>query len=416
MALQVDYFPAIIAPAKNPVVFKISADVGDPAKEQHKIGLQIFRQGAEADEMIFEDLLSVYYENDRAVALFEISELLLPALKSYFQIYTSPGWNAKIDRPDMILPFYIKYYEEYGDPATQSTLKTSNWFYSLNGGVPSWKRSAFYSVYDNLAKYIITQNRQFLTWHNFAKTTDIQATEKLYFIVPEDPAKFDFVLRVTRHSFDDGDEYDDISIGHSLIVGKVYEMDVSYKSVIESHTGNFSGYSVQVLSVDEEYASGIFEFKMDYHAYPNSRYFVFLNSLGAFEGIRFTGDGSRDIAMGRQFYDQGSLQLYSASTASKGQTDPIVTLGFKVNTGWISNQEMEWIQDFLISPEIYEIKNGLRLPALIKNEKVELRKDNNFLNSLTIDMEYLDYSNVYQRDHDNTWQDVAEVLPPYNEE
>ncbi len=415
MALQVDYFPPIIVPAKNPVVFHISADPGDPLKENHKIGLQVFKTGADGDEQIFEDLVSVYYANNRAIAVFEISELLLPSLKSYFQLYTQAGWNAKIDRTEMILPFYVKYYEQFGSPASPSTLKTSNWFYALNGGVPSWKRSSFYSVYDNFCKYVISQKKQFLTWRNNAKVTDINATEKLYFLVPEDPAKINYILKVTRHYFDDGDEEENIDIGHSMLVGKVYELDVSYKSVIESYLGNFSGYSVQVLSADELYFGEIFEFRMDFRSYPNARYFVFLNSLGAFEGIRFTGEGIKDIALSRQFYDKGSLQLYSSSTASRGQTNPIVTLGFKVNTGWITNQELEYLQDFLISPEIFEIKDGIRIPAMIKNDKFELQKDNNFLNSLTIEMEYLDFSNVYQRDTDNAWQDVEAVEPPYNE-
>lgn len=415
MALQVDIFPPLIAPAKNPVVFQISADPGSPLKLNHKIGLKVYRREDSTDVLIFEDLVSPYYAGGRAIALFEISELLLAGLETTFTLNVGLGLH-KVLQTKMLLPYYIKYYEVYGEPATATTAKTSNWFYSLNGGIPPWKHASFYKTYGNFTWFLTSTGKTFLTWYQYAKLTDINAPERLYFVVPETRTEINFSLQVTRHYFADGDDDPELfTIGHSLLPGQAYEFDVSYQALIGSHTGNFSGYSVKVISADEIYSSQEYSFLMDYRELPNLRYFMFLNSLGAFELVRLTGEASFDLAYTRQTFEQTSLELYSDTSASKGQITPDIKRTIKVNTGWIYNQEAEWMQDFISSPQVYEIRANKAYPVIITQDKVELKKDSNYLNSISIEMEYVDLPTVFQDDAIRTWEDVEVVAPPYEE-
>ena len=416
MALSVDVYPPAIVPARNPVVFQISADIGSPQKQNHRIGLQVLRREGNLDVLVFEDLVTPWFNGNRAIARFEISELLITSLRSDFNLHESAGFHIRVSRPDVLKPFFIKYYEEFGDPATVDVVKTSRWFYSLFGGVPTLKQVEIFDSYDNLTKYFNLSNRLFLSWHWFPKVTDTNAPERLYLIVPREPGTSNFVLRVTRHYFDDGDEFEDFNLGHTLQLGQAFEVDVSYKAVIESHASNFSGYSIQVISVDESFFSEEFHFNMDFRWLPNLRYFMFLNSLGAYECVRFTGEAIHDLSFTRQMFLETDLQEYASDSASRGQTLPEVIRGFKVNTGWISKEEVLWMQDFLSSQSVFEIKGTRRIPVLIRQDKTELYKDASHLNALTIEMEYIDLPTVFQRDPDLTWQDVAEVVPPYQED
>ena len=100
MALSVDVYPPAIVPARNPVVFQISADIGSPQKQNHRIGLQVLRREGNLDVLVFEDLVTPWFNGNRAIARFEISELLItqPSATRALRIVLSRIFDAGRNR------------------------------------------------------------------------------------------------------------------------------------------------------------------------------------------------------------------------------------------------------------------------------------------------------------------------------
>jgi hypothetical protein len=398
----------------NAQVF-IDAGTNGKEKDNPKFGLQVCRRINGVDTVISEDLISPLIADASLMGQIDIAELLQPALYCNFTT-RSFGYPAIFQRNETCQPYFIQYYEQYGEVPGTIQVLISRWFYSLNGGVPPWLQVDFFKAYNNLTQYFNATGRFFLTWHWFPKVTDTLAPERLFMIVPRQPGTTNFLLKVTRHYYDDGDEHIYHGLITTLLLGQVYEIDVSYASLIGSFIENLTGYDVQVVSQDMSYVSAIFSFTIDVRSLPHVRYFMFLNSLGGFECVRFTGENIQELSFERDFFDRATLSEYDENLIPRSQLPPLTTRAFKVNTGWISRLTVDWMQDFLNSTEVFEIRGENRYPVVIVQDKIELRRDSITLYSLTISMEYADFPSIFQKEVDVPWEDVSQVEDPYQQD
>lgn len=395
----------------NAEVFLESA-VGGKEKSNLKFGIQVHRRIGAAETKVAEDLVTPVISNGQATAQIDISELLQPALSCAFT-NQSYGYPAAIARNEANLPFYICYYEQYGETPTNIQIFTSRWFFSLLGGVPPWLHVDFFKVYHNVTQYFLATGRYFLTWHWFPKVTDTKAPERLFLIVPRQPNTSVFLLKVTRHYYDDGDDYVYHSLITNLALGQVIEIDVSYPSIIGAFVENLVSYDVEVVSQDTSFRSSSFSFIVDVRSLPHTRYFMFLNSLGGYECVRFTGETIQELSFQRDFFDRATMSEYDENLILRSQLPPETTRSFKVNTGWISKETVDWMQDFLNSTEVFEIKGNNRYPVVIVQDKIELHRDSITLYSLTVTMEYADFPCIFQKEVDTPWEDVSQIEDPY---
>ncbi|MCX6272166.1 MAG: hypothetical protein NTU44_13290 [Bacteroidetes bacterium] len=377
-------------------------------------GLQLWRGDAVNNYLVAEDLVSPVIENNMAFSRFDVAELLLPAVKSDFTLDSRVN-AILLDRRNTDPPFFIRYYEVYGDPPVINETLTSYWFFSLNGGIPPWKQVDFYSEWENFHQYLQDTQRYFLTWHWFTKITDMVAPERLYLIIPTQPNDTKCYLEGTLYLTGRSENFS-FNFTQVIRTGEVYEIDVSFRSLFPSvREGEAEGYEL-TFRTSSGFNSAFFYFTIDNRWMPNVRYFMFLNSLGAFECVRFTGESTYELAFTREYYEQSVLSEYSNNLVPRSQMLPDTKRSFKTNTGWISKEEITWMQDFLNSTEVYEVKGLKRYPVLITLDKIETHKDNVYLYSMTISFEYVDFPNVYQIEKRAPWQDTAQVKDPYQQD
>ncbi|MCX6272195.1 MAG: hypothetical protein NTU44_13445 [Bacteroidetes bacterium] len=301
----------------------------------------------------------------------------------------------------------------YGDTPAIIEVLTSRWFFSLNGGIPPWMHVDFFSAYDNFFQYLNETQRYFLSWHWFPKLADLYSPERLYLIVPaiayDSQCFIDAVLYRKGHA-----EMFKYEITQNLCAGETYEIDASFRNLFPGIREEvIDGYEVSFRSAS--FSTAVFRFDFDNRWLPNVRYFLFLNSLGAFECVRFTGETIHELAFTREYYEQSALSEYRSNLVPKSQIPPDTKRQFKTNTGWISLQEVIWMQDFLNSTNVFEIKGGKQYPVLITLDKIETHRDNVYLYAMTISFEYVDFPNVYQIERATPWQDVAQVMDPYQQ-
>lgn len=395
----------------NATVYGNTAGVDDIVKSNHLIGLRVFRRVDNVDTMISDELVTGLIVSDNLIVQFDVAEIL----KAHCESEVSSADKAKFTmtaRNEMNPAYFIKYYEQYG--GVDQTALISRWFFSLNGGIPAWKQLPFFNTYDNLTKYFTISRRYFLTWCDFAKQTDANAPEKLYLIFPSKPTPTQFVFRLTRHFFDDGDDVEDTAVHKQFYAGEVFELNVSAFNLMTPVPDNLSGYDIQFRSADGTYYSSVFSFLIDPVYHKNLRYFVYLNSLGAFECVRLFGVSSLESSYKHELINQSALSEYSSPMSPVGQNAPEVTRTVKLNTGYQSLEYCVWFQEFLASTEIYEVKTDGWYPVIVTQDKVEISRDSEYLKKISVAVVYPDHSRVYQREKVVAWSTVQQVGNPYS--
>jgi hypothetical protein len=145
-------------------------------------------------------------------------------------------------------------------------------------------------------------------------------------------------------------------------------------------------YQVWMEDGHLERISEIRTFRIDYAFHESERAFLFLNSLGGYDTIRFIGDQEDALEYDRVQYSSVLGSDFTEMNHQLSQLSVTETRKFKCNTGWITPESSAWIRDFFLSKNVYRLSGGKLIPVLINTAQVAHRKDKQDL--FSIDFEY----------------------------
>jgi hypothetical protein len=129
-------------------------------------------------------------------------------------------------------------------------------------------------------------------------------------------------------------------------------------------------------------------FIIDYSHYEHTRYFIFRNSLGAYEVLRTTGlitksdDYARDVANIDIDSDFTSLDREDISVGNSEQQK------FSLAIGWLNRyaepeEFRNWLRDFALSKEVYQVIGDTIKPIRLINSTFSRGKDRDTLAEFT---------------------------------
>jgi len=385
VALTLLQSPPTLLLARQPVVFGVSTDSAeDPLRLQCEVS------GYGTDSLLPDSNKKAYFDVSDYMQGVPVVSL---ALTGFPKAYTT-GCPA----------FTINLSEFYDDVANNTVTYTR---YALAGKVPAWKYN-FYSSYASFLAYITATNA-FLTWYPRTVTRTVTPAESLriYWLQFISPSAYIVVKLRTVITFTDGSTATmDEATTFQANPYRVFEWGVGYTElgiaawVTANHPGKtVQSYSVQVMKYDTGVYSAVSEaltFVLDNKYYADTRQLIFRNSLGAFDTLLLKGVGQKEHTFERETADK-SRDLSSAETATVGTPDRItwnVSGRRKVNasTGWISREELDWLNELMEATEVYELISGKLYPVNIQNEKITHSADNEFIHSATIEYEYANNS------------------------
>jgi hypothetical protein len=344
------------------------------------------------DSLVTELLLNV---DEEGVAETDISDILKAYLDQEFQWPESDS-QFIFECPGAILPFYFLYGEKWGADEYQG-LQTSNAYYVIEGGL-SWLEKARLNLAENSFWDLLQQNKYFLSWAPATKKIASDEPVKFYYLNYSEAGTLNVKVKLYGAA-------GDTTITHATISGLTGKG--IYEIIVSPDMAGFEGlddeallkFDIWIEDGSNAQISEIRTFELDYAEYEHTRYFMFKNSMGAYEFLRTTGlrttawgisreTASIDPEADYNWHDRDDLSIYNEEIDK-----------FILAMGWLNrygnaDEYLNWLRDFANSREVYEVMGDILNPIRITSDNLAAGEDRDSLKGFVFE-----YVNAYTDEH-----------------
>jgi len=292
-------------------------------------------------------------------AVFDVSEYILSFLENQrLTKFTYPwGSSVFVKHPTHKLAFKLKYAEKYDGQVQQ--LVNGAFITALMAG--------------GNAHNSTTLTNKFLTNTPAIKKISANCPERLYFYNETGRT----VNLQSKKYFSSGSTLTETVGSASLQAGQVYEINADILGSAVPDAGTVVKYDLWLATPDGTSISETKTFLIDYRYYRNTDYFYFLNSLGGYDLLRCTGRRENTQVIERQEFedeDRNRRQYYNVMEET-----------YTANTGSISSDMEAWLNDFMLSRDVYWIRDGAAVPVIITSKKKTPTQDDQRRFNLSFD-------------------------------
>lgn len=337
--------PPAISLQGLPLIYKLHAD----SEETFYKVIAVIRIDT---NLVFRELANRNQDN---IATFDLREYYETSLHTSLVMYINHIHE------DGCKSFLITFSEYYGNPPYgHNNIEHSHVI--CIGRVPAWKQLDFDIQNTNYVDFLDVS--RVMSWYplGIAKRVLPNQPELMYVLWPDD----DFDTIEVKVNFSD-ETSSTVSIPHMAVPPlTVASFPVGYQ---ELGIGAVNPAKT-VVSYEVTIADQTRVFVVDYTPYRQHRFLVFRNSLGGFDTLACTGEADESTEVERK----QSNRVYDAENPYRVQKVEFFNEHselVKVNTGWLSPAEKNWLNDLLISTEVYEIRGNKQQPVLIKNKSID---------------------------------------------
>lgn len=300
-------------------------------------------------------------------------------------------------RSGAVAPWQFYFGERWGS-GDYKAMQLSSTYYVMNAGV-SWMQQAKYNASDSSFWAKLTYNNYFLSW---APTTRIVAPSepvKLYKV--NDTLATTLKLKIKRYISGAAQSTETLETLADTVAMGLYEFVVTPAKANLAGLSNetLTKYEVWIENQSDVRVSEIRTFVLDYTYYENTRYFLFRNSLGAYEIVRSTGVIERGDSY---ISDTSSFEMEDDYTSLdremvipyKGENQR-----FRLSLGWLSRyangeEYRNWLRDFALSKEVYQCIGNTIKPVVLISDSLAHGRDRNNLSEFSFE-----FMNAFTDEH-----------------
>jgi hypothetical protein len=276
---------------------------------------------------------------------------------------------------DRVKVFKVYYGDVFDNMNFPEDYQVSQLYLVMLGGLDK----KHYPGLDFFGSYLPSK-KKFLTWAPVEKTVNKYQEEYLNFFVV-DITTLQIKVKIVA-SYDD-----ETSSTFNLFTKAVQRGDLLQIPVGPAHssilahdpTKNLVRYKVSLLNQDDVLISEERTFTVLQTLLPNTRYFLFENSLGSFDTLRCSGKAvvtaivEKDIIQRHLPMDYAALdgELQAGSATFRKESDH--SSGHL--TGRYGKAYQQYLLDFMVSKQVYEITSGNRVPVVIDKSSMRYQDD-----------------------------------------
>jgi hypothetical protein len=275
---------------------------------------------------------------------------------------------------DNVVTAQFHQAEAYGDPQVIQTINLVDTFKIINGGIPKQISSDFFSE-------ILPATKQFLTWHPLRKRVTQDQPELLHFLVYLDTIT-ELNLLVKLYFTDGTDSTHTIDTVADVAEEQIYRLPAGYTQLglsVLAGEKKIKKYELWLTDQADAVISEIRTFAVEYQRVPETRFWLFTNSLGMFEIMRTEGKSSESHGIEREsssnYLPNGySRVLGEMRTRVLGSSETM-----DLSSGYLDSKEQAlWAKEILLSDKVYLLTVDQRIPYLITTKSYSPYEDKNF--------------------------------------
>ena len=364
MALTITKRPNTIIPAKMPVVFSLHTSYAGACRITGGIGLN-------AD--------CIEPDSNKNVT-FEFSDYIrdLPVLNLEI--------NTPFAHPHAFPSVFFYFNERHGSPPVDYNYTESGMYNIINAKIPHWKRDEYRKMED-----IINMDAPFLTWYPKGKTRKVLPQESIHlFFLPTMPG--DYWKGVFDVLFTNGNTAS-FYIETLETSGKIMQFNAS-PSFPETWCKTYypgqtvALYTFTVYCPDTDSISDFQTFVINRLPYTHTTQIMFRNSWGTFDQFMCKGLSSVTATSERLT----AKQLADYDVPAKPDKVTWYNEGrnlLNVETGYLLKEESTWLNELLLSTEIYVRQGYSYFPVEIRSDKFLVSSDDSALLSIALEFEFM---------------------------
>lgn len=353
----------VVFHSKNPITLGKAASVGWEAETNYRLYCDV-RVEDVADSGVYNSKLKtelppdvdgnvVFYQNE---AFRDAFALIAPTLNQ----------NAIVRLTDRIKRFKSFTGELTDTEVTPGVLDESTANLVLHGGIDKfrWPTLAYLSTY-------LPTNKKFLTWAPVQKYVDRLQEDYLNFWVYSDTIAT-LKLQIKAYFDDDTDETDITTELSPVTFRSLYQVPagpVNSGATLINPAKNLTRYELSLLDQGDVVISEVRTYYINSVRHPLTRYFMFLNSLGSFEVLRFKGQAEKFTEFSREVVQKFLPHSYAPLDGEFASYNNLMQPKDNYSSGYIKGRMAEawheYLQDFLNTSILYDVTDGRRLPLSI---------------------------------------------------
>lgn len=288
--------------------------------------------------------------------------------------------------------FYLSFGEMFGYPQQMKQLKSSDHFTALFGGV-DLEHEDIYSLPEFLKDGVINK------WINNVHSKRILADQKDYAcIVNLGEVISSAALWITLY-------YSDNQIIHKTYLIGIWQnneklhIPIGLKplsSLLGEDIGFPSSFSISIKSGNSLISNSI-NYTVEHKFLPYSRIFMFMNSLGCFESLFSYGktESSYTVEKNEKALEQNVERTVIDSSLK--EIDINIRDEIKINSGYLSKNEVSKFRDFVLSKSKYIFQDGIFKPIVIDSSSISEYQDGNHLHAISFTVKFSNEQVLYSK-------------------
>jgi len=361
--------------SKNPIVLGKAASIGWEAETNYRLYNDV-RVEDVADSGTYNSKLKTELPPDSdGNVVFYLNEAFRDAFS-----FTPPTQNQNtiVRLTDRIKRFKNFSGELSELEVTPSVLTESDANLVLFGGIDKFN----FPGLNYLTDYLPT-NKKFLTWAPTEKYVDRLQEDYLNFWVYDETIAT-LKLRVKAYFDDDTDETDVTTSLAGVAFRSLYQIPagpVNSGATLVNPAKNITKYELTILNQDDVEISEVRTYYVTLVRHPLTRFFMFLNSLGTFEVLRFTGQAIEETSFSRDLVQKFLPHNYNSIDGEFAVNNNTMDKKNSYSSGHIKDRKAaewhEYLQDFLLSSRVYDVTTGARIP-FVMNAGNYRKEDQNY--------------------------------------
>lgn len=367
--------------SKNPIPFSVAAYPGYDQLTNYRLYCETRVEDEAGSGVFVTKLKQELQPDDNGQALFQLRAAFREVLQATPAEF-SDGITILTDRVKLYKNYYGHLQNDEAEPESiwaPDPLQPSDPFLVMLGGIDkrNFPGLEYFTTY-------LSANKKFLTWAPLEKRVSRLQEDYLNFFIYN--GQITLVSVMVKAYYDDGtDQTFSPTGGNGLLHGQLLQIPAGPKNLnvfALNPAKNLLKYEIWLEDQNLNVVSEIRTYVVTPVTHPLARHLMFLNSLGAWEVLLFTGQAEFSEKYERQQVQKFLPHDYESLTPETAVRDVVSQTRYNFSSGFIKGKHardwMKHMREMARCPMFYDITSGTRIPLKNVTSEFTFMRDQDY--------------------------------------